>query len=384
MHYFLIHGLARFFAASAMERRERRLSSYRPAPIDPSKVQKKVSTADLAKWDEQMRWLIPYVQATGSQIIIENPKSHEQMVIDQNTKELPLLTLEWMQKYDKQELLEWMADEKAKQRYAEVEKHRKLELQRIEETLGRERFGNSFTLNGIDVQKKPNAMQRLKQQLQGKDNILTPIAICVFVSVLTLVGYWFYRSSAFDGKRYERDIRRYYTMMQDAVNSPIKELMTHEGFRFDMDEKEFKSLNEKRKSHVVDELYGTKYDWQFGNVPYIGDLIYGAYFHEGKLCCYDITIYGRIINGNYTTLTDSDVKYICDIYKSFLRKDYTFKELPDLNFWSKDQTYVFTKNNMAITLRRWNDYRNNLTITCENRPISALIKGEVGNVAERR
>ena len=76
MHYFLIHGLARFFAASAMERRERRLSSYRPAPIDPSKVQKKVSTADLAKWDEQMRWLIPYVQATGSQIIIENPKSH--------------------------------------------------------------------------------------------------------------------------------------------------------------------------------------------------------------------------------------------------------------------------------------------------------------------
>lgn len=39
---------------------------------------------------------------------------------------------------------------------------------------------------------------------------------------------------------------------------------------------------------------------------------------------------------------------------------------------------------MTITLRRWNDYRNNLTITCENRPISALIKREVENVAERR
>lgn len=383
MHYFLIHGLARFFAASVMERRERRLSTYRPAPIDSSKVQKKVSTADLAKWDEQMRWLIPYVQATGSQIVIENPKSHEQIVIDLNTKEFPVLTLEWMQKYNKQELLEWMADEKEKQRQTELEKQRKLELKLIEEARGRERFGNSFTLNSKDVQKKPNARQKLKKKFQGKDNILTPIAICVFVSVLALVGYWFYRSSAFDGLRHEKDIRRYYTVMQEAENSPIKELVTYEGFKFDMNEEEFNSLNVKRKAHVVDDLYGTKYDWKFDNVLYIGDLIYGAKFHEGKLCSYDITIYGRITNGSYTSLTDSDVKHICDTYKVFLGKDYTFEELPDLNSWSKVHTYVLTKNNMAITLRRSNDYRNNLTITCENRPVSSSINGEVGNVTVR-
>lgn len=384
MHFLLVHGLARIFAASAMERRERRLSTYRPAPIDPSKIEKKVSAADIAKWEEQMRWLIPYAQATGNQIIIENPKSHEQIVIDKNTKEFPSLTLEWMQKYDKQELLEWMATEKEKQWLAELEKQRKLEFQRIEEARGRERFGKNFTLNGKDVQKKPNAVQRLKKKFHGKDDILTPIAICIFVSFLALVGYWFYRSSALEGKRHERDIRQYYTIMQEAVNSPIKELMTHEGFRFDMDEEKFKSLNENRKSHVVDELYGTKYDWMFGNVPYLGDLIYGAKFHKGKLCCYEITIYGRIINGNFTTLTDRDVKYICDTYKSFLGKGYTFEELPDLNFWSKAQTYVFTKNNMAITLRRWNDYRNNLTITCENRPVSSIVQGEVGNVYVKR
>ena len=110
MPSFFIRGLARYFAASAMESRARRQSSYTPSSGTSSDDEKQLSSSDLASWQTQMRWLIPFVQATGYQIVIDNPKSHKQIIIDKNTKELPELTLDWMQKYDKQELLEWMVN----------------------------------------------------------------------------------------------------------------------------------------------------------------------------------------------------------------------------------------------------------------------------------
>ncbi|MBR1903012.1 MAG: hypothetical protein IJ826_08575 [Bacteroidaceae bacterium] len=87
-----------------------------------------------------MRWLIPFVQATGYRVVIENPKSHETIVVDKDTREFPRLTSEWLKQYNKQEVDEWMAKDK------ELEKKR-----RIEEKHGRERFGDSFTATGYDV-----------------------------------------------------------------------------------------------------------------------------------------------------------------------------------------------------------------------------------------
>ena len=93
MPSFLIRGLARYFAASAMESRAQRQSSYTPSTDSSSDDSKELSSGDLLSWQTQMRWLLPFVQATGYRVIISNPKSHDQIVIDQNTKELPELTL---------------------------------------------------------------------------------------------------------------------------------------------------------------------------------------------------------------------------------------------------------------------------------------------------
>ena len=118
MPSFLIRGIAAYIAASDMERRESRKPSYHYPEDSSDDV--KLSATDLNSWNTQMRWPIPFVQATGYKIVIENPKSHEQIVIDQNTIELPDLTLDWMLKYNKQELLEWMANEKKKQQQEEA------------------------------------------------------------------------------------------------------------------------------------------------------------------------------------------------------------------------------------------------------------------------
>lgn len=143
MPSFPIRGLARYFAASAMEQRARRSShSYTPIHINNYG---ELSEADLSSWSTDMRWLIPFVQATGYRIVIENPKSHERITIGQNTKELPELTLEWMQKYNMQELLEWIAQEKEQD-----EKMKKARC--IAEVRGRAKFGNSYKPTEKDIQ----------------------------------------------------------------------------------------------------------------------------------------------------------------------------------------------------------------------------------------
>lgn len=147
MPSFPIRGLARYFAASAMEQRARRSShSYTPIHINNYG---ELSEADLSSWSTDMRWLIPFVQATGYRIVIENPKSHERIIIDQNTKKLPELTLEWMQKYSMHELLEWMVQKK--------EQDEKMKKARsIAEVRGRARFGDSYLPTEQDIQ---NAMK---------------------------------------------------------------------------------------------------------------------------------------------------------------------------------------------------------------------------------
>lgn len=373
MPSFLIRGLARYAAASAMESRERRRSSYTPSSDSPSKDDTKLSKADLADWQTQMRWLLPLVQATGHRIVIENPKSHEQIVIDKDTKELPLLSLEWMQKYNRQELLEWMAKEKERHIKKEEERQRKLQDRRIAESKGRKRFGSSFTLDEADVKANTNNSQNTNTK--GISNYIIPI-LCLYVFVLFLVGLWVYNSPAFSTERHDKDNQEYYTLLNEAEDSPITVLVTPESFRFDMNEEEVNARKEQRKYYVID--YSTKYDWLFGNVHYAGDQVFGEEYHDGKLCSYMINIEGRMLNGSIRELNDNDVKIICDHYKAFLGKDYVFAELPGL-LWGIYEVYIFTKGNMVISLK----YRHNeLYITCENRPVSAPIEREKDRARE--
>ena len=148
MPSFFIRGLARYMAASAMERRANR-SFYNYTPPNPTNNDNELSEADLSSWHTDMRWLVPFVQATGYSIVIDNPKSHEQIVIDQNSKELPPITLEWMKNYNEQELLEWIEKEKE-------EKQKKFQARQIAEARGRAKFGNSYTPTEQDIQNVRN------------------------------------------------------------------------------------------------------------------------------------------------------------------------------------------------------------------------------------
>lgn len=128
MPSFLARGLARYFAASYMESSSSSLSNSLFSGEGISK--------GIKIWNKSMRWLIPFVQATGYRVVIENPKSHETIVIDKDTQDFPRLTSEWLKRYNKQEVIEWMAKEKERGN-----------RRRIEEKHGRKRFGDSYIID---------------------------------------------------------------------------------------------------------------------------------------------------------------------------------------------------------------------------------------------
>ena len=131
MPSFFARNLARYFALSQMEKMSR------PAtPTVPDKVEEGVNA-----WNQHMLWLIPFVQASGYRIVIENSKSHEKIVIDKDTKVFPYLTSSWLKQYDKNDLETWMAKEKEKE-----------DARREAEERGRKHFGNSFTIDEQDNQ----------------------------------------------------------------------------------------------------------------------------------------------------------------------------------------------------------------------------------------
>jgi hypothetical protein len=106
-------------------------------PSSPPKIDEVAE--GVSAWNKNMRWLIPFVQATGYRIVIENPKSHEKIVIDKDTKVFPRLSSVWLKRYNKKELSEWMEREKEKEN-----------ARRKAENKGRKRFGNSFTIDEQD------------------------------------------------------------------------------------------------------------------------------------------------------------------------------------------------------------------------------------------
>ena len=93
-----------------------------------------------------------------------------------------------------------------------------------------------------------------------------------------------YNSAFFKSERHDKDVQKYYRMMHDAEYSPITELTTPEGYRFDMNEDEFNSINGQRTSYIVEG--STMCDWSFGNTHYACDTLYGGDFSGGKLFRY--------------------------------------------------------------------------------------------------
>lgn len=123
MSSFYTRNLARYFAASQMERMSR-----------PSKPQTPDMVAEgVSSWNRNMRWLIPFVQASGYRIVIENPKSHEKIVIDKDTKDFPCLSSSWLRRYDKQDLKTWMKNKKKME-----------EARRLAEERGRAKYGDGY------------------------------------------------------------------------------------------------------------------------------------------------------------------------------------------------------------------------------------------------
>ncbi|MBR2234918.1 MAG: hypothetical protein IJ892_07685 [Prevotella sp.] len=136
---FYSRGFARYFAASVMARRERPSSTPKPDEV----------LQGVCAWNQNMRWLIPFVQASEYRIVIENPKSHQKIVIDKDTKEFPLLSDSWLRRYDKHDLETWMAEEK------EAE-----EARRVAEARGRAKFGNGYIPTEQEIQEVKQSLHK--------------------------------------------------------------------------------------------------------------------------------------------------------------------------------------------------------------------------------
>lgn len=210
MPSFLIRGLARYAAASAMESRARRSTSFStpPSSDDSQGDDGELSDFDLNAWDTQMRWIIPFVQATGNSIVIENPKSHEQIIINKDTQKLPQISVAWLRKYDETELLEWIAKEKERKLKEDEERLKRNEELRLAEANGRERFGSSFVL---DKKKIDIADKNSKEKKSQEDNNLNVCLLFIYVVILVVIGVCIY---------YKSDDYKYY-----RINKEIEEFM---------------------------------------------------------------------------------------------------------------------------------------------------------------
>lgn len=112
---FLVRGLARYFAVSYVAGSSGSYGDYK-SDYPTDYIRRGISA-----WNRSMRWLLPFVKSTGYRVVIENPKSNQQIIIDQHTTEFPLLTEKWLRKYDKRKLREWLSEDKRK--FREWKKH---------------------------------------------------------------------------------------------------------------------------------------------------------------------------------------------------------------------------------------------------------------------
>lgn len=131
MPSFFIRNLARIFALSQMEKSSRSSTSYTPDEV----------AEGVSAWNKNMRWLIPFVKAADYRIVIENPKSHEKIVIDKNTMDFPCLSSSWLKRYDVQEIETWIAGEEKKEK-----------ARSIAEARGRKKYGESYKASEQEIE----------------------------------------------------------------------------------------------------------------------------------------------------------------------------------------------------------------------------------------
>lgn len=131
MPSFFIRNLARIFALSQMEKSSRSSTSYTLDEV----------AEGVSAWNKNIRWLIPFVKAADYRIVIENPKSHEKIVIDKNTMDFPCLSSSWLKRYDVQEIETWIAGEEKKEK-----------ARSIAEARGRKKYGESYKASEQEIE----------------------------------------------------------------------------------------------------------------------------------------------------------------------------------------------------------------------------------------
>ena len=150
------------------------------------------------------------------------------------------------------------------------------------------------------------------------------------------------------------DNEKYREMISNASVSPITELETPDGFRFDMDEKGWANAITQHKYWLIGDRYYTGY-------------IYKRDFFEGKLCSYEIWIRGRRENNSNVSLTSSDIEYIVKSYKAKLKGD--FKHALHQEDYLPFDTHLWTKGNLAVEVLCPKELRNPVIIKCSNQPV---------------
>lgn len=167
------------------------------------------------------------------------------------------------------------------------------------------------------------------------------------------------------------DFDKYWEMTRDARNSPITELTTPEGFRFDMTEDKWAEALNKLKPYELD--YHTYYDWQLGNSKYAG-VIREENFYEGKLCSYEIWIEGKHTNGELVSLSNNDISEITNYYKHLFKEG--TKHLASEEIHHSFKTHVWSRGNMIVELLCPLAPDFPIMIICQNQPAYEIIENQ--------
>lgn len=151
------------------------------------------------------------------------------------------------------------------------------------------------------------------------------------------------------------DNDKYWEMIRNASNSPITELETPEGFRFDMDKDSWKIAVNQHKYWLIGDKYYTGY-------------VYKEDFIEGKICSYEIWIRGRRENNSNVSLTSNDINYIVKSYKAKLQGSFEYA-LHQEDYLPFD-THLWTKGNLVVEILCPKELRNPVIIKCSNQPVA--------------
>lgn len=99
-----------------------------------------------------MKWLIPFVQATGYSVVITNPKTQEKIVVSPNSRNLPPLTVDWLRRYDERDFQAKLREVEYLSRLQRQEDARRAAAERLARQRGQARFGSNYKPTEADIQ----------------------------------------------------------------------------------------------------------------------------------------------------------------------------------------------------------------------------------------